>query len=91
LSQVILDLGVFIASVYPETLTLQAKGLLRQLEEAQIVLHAPTLLRYELVAVSRKAVYQARVTAQAGRIARDQLLTFDELLQTLYAKDQRGQ
>ena len=76
MSQVVLDSGIFIASVYLETLTTEAKGLLHQLQVAQVTLNAPTLLRYELVAVSRKAVYQARVTAEEGLIARDQLLSY---------------
>jgi len=76
LSQVVLDSGIFIASVYPETLTFEAKGLLHQLQEAQITLHAPTLLRYELIAVSRKAVYQKRITADEGQIARDQRMSY---------------
>ena len=63
MSQVVLDSGIFIASVYPETLTSQAKALLQQSQVAQVTLHAPTLLHYELIAVSRKAVYQGRVTA----------------------------
>ena len=71
-----LDSGIFIASVYPETLTSQAKALLQQLQAAQVTLHAPTLLHYELIAVSRKAVYQRRVTAEEGLIARDQLLSY---------------
>lgn len=76
MSQVVLDSGIFIASIYVETFTPQAKGLLQQLKEAKTVLNAPSLLRYELIAVSRKAVYQGRVTAEQGRIARDQLLTY---------------
>jgi len=71
-----LDSGIFIASVYVETLTAEAKGLLHQLQAAQVTLHAPNLLRYELIAVSRKAVYQGRVTAEEGKIARDQLLSY---------------
>ena len=76
MSQVMLDSGIFIASVYVETLTAEAKGLLHQLQAAQVTLHAPNLLRYELIAVSRKAVYQGRVTAEEGKIARDQLLSY---------------
>ncbi|MEO8396432.1 MAG: type II toxin-antitoxin system VapC family toxin [Chloroflexota bacterium] len=76
MSQVVLDSGIFIASVYPEILTAEAKGLLHQLQAAQVTLHAPTLLRYELIAVSRKAIYQGRITAEEGLIARDQLLSY---------------
>jgi len=47
-TSVILDSGILIASVYPETVTSQAKGLLKQLQVEQAPIHAPTLLRYEL-------------------------------------------
>jgi predicted nucleic acid-binding protein len=74
-----------------ETFTPQAKGLLQQLKVTKTVLNAPSLLRYELIAVSRKAVYQGRITAEQGRIARDQFLTYpvtlhfdDELLKRGY-------
>jgi len=69
-SLAVLDSGIFIASVFVEALTPQAKGLLQQLKNAKTVLNAPALLRYELIAVSRKAVYQGRVTSEQGRIAR---------------------
>ena len=76
MTEVVLDSGIFIAGIYPEALTVQAKGLLQQLQTEQAALHAPYLLRYELIAVSRKAVYQKRVTAEEGLIARDQLLSY---------------
>lgn len=76
MNRVVLDSGVLVASVYPETLTPQAKGLLKQLQAEQASLHAPILLRYELTAVSRKAVYRGRVTAEEGLIARDALLRY---------------
>ncbi|MEP7288713.1 MAG: type II toxin-antitoxin system VapC family toxin [Chloroflexota bacterium] len=76
MSQVVLDSGILIARVYVETLTAEATSLLMQLKDAQTQLNAPTLMRYELIAVSRKAVYQARVTAEEGLIARDQLLSY---------------
>lgn len=45
-----------------------------------MVLHSFALLRYELVAVSRKVVYQGRVTAEEGLLARDQLLSYPVML-----------
>ena len=76
MSDVILDSGVFIASLFLETLTSQAKQLIRQLEAQHSVLHAPTLLRYEFVAVSRKAVFKQRVSPQEGERIRDALLSY---------------
>ncbi len=84
MSLVVVDAGILIAAVYPETFTSQAKTLLKHLRKSQTALHAPTLLRYELIAVARKAVFQARITAEEGRIARDQLLSYPV---TLYMDD----
>jgi hypothetical protein len=50
--------------VFIETLTPQAKCRLKQLQTDRVVLNAPTLLRYECVAVVRKAGYQGRVTPE---------------------------
>lgn len=71
-----LDSGILIASVFPETLTPQARQLLKQWQTDNITLHAPTLLRYEVAAVSRKAVYQGRVTAEEGLRARNRLMSY---------------
>jgi predicted nucleic acid-binding protein len=76
LSQVVLDSGIFIASTFPEPLTIQAQELIAALQKDQATLYAPSLLRYELIAVSRKAVYQKRVTPEEGLIARDKLLSY---------------
>lgn len=76
MSVVVLDSGILIASVFLETFTLQAQHLIKQLRAEGVQLHAPSLLRYEMVAVSRKAVYRGRVTAEEGRRARDQLLRY---------------
>jgi predicted nucleic acid-binding protein len=61
-------------------LTLQASALLLQLQADNVTLHAPTLIRYEFVAVSRKAVYQKRVTATEGITARNQLMSYPLVL-----------
>jgi predicted nucleic acid-binding protein len=90
LSNVVLDAGVLIASVYPETLTRQASILLERLCEEDINLHAPYLLRYEVVAVSRKAVYQGRVTLDEGLRARDKLLSYPVTLHFDEALLKRG-
>lgn len=76
MSDIVLDSGIFIASVYPETFTQQAQQLIKRLNSEGAVLHAPYLLRYEMVAVSRKAVFQKRVTYDEGVRARDQLLNY---------------
>lgn len=76
MSDVVLDSGILVASVFPETLTTQAREFIKQLEKDNTTLHAPALLRYEVVAVSRKAVYQGRVTVAEGLAARERLLNY---------------
>lgn len=76
MSDIVLDSGIFIASVFPETLTPQAKQFIQQLQTDRITFHAPTLLRYEVIAVARKAVYQGRVTVEEGFRSRNQLLSY---------------
>jgi predicted nucleic acid-binding protein len=90
--ETVLDSGVFIASVFPETLTAQAKQLLQRLEREHVTLHAPTLLRYEMIAVTRKSVFHKRITAEEGEVIRDALLRYpvalhfdDNLLRRGYA------
>lgn len=86
MSEIVIDSGILIASVFPETLTSQAQHILKRLQADGVVIHAPNLLRYELVAVARKAVYQIRVTVEEGLRARDKMLSypvtlhFDDLL-----------
>jgi len=76
LSVIVLDSGIFIASVFPEVITPQAQQLIQQLRDDAAEFHAPLLLRYEFIAVSRKAVHRKRVTADEGIIARDRLLDY---------------
>lgn len=88
---IILDSSVYISSVFLEAFTPQAQKLLKQLSTDQIMLHAPILLRYEIIAVSRKAVYQNRATPEEALKARDKMLGYpiklhfdDELLKRAY-------
>lgn len=76
MSNVILDSGIYIASVFQESLSAQAQNLLHYFEQQQTTLHAPTLLRYELVAVCRKAVFRQRVSPEDGEAIRDKLLRY---------------
>lgn len=76
MTRVVLDSGILIASVFLETLTPNAKHLLKRLQADDVTLHAPTLLRYESVAVVRKAVYQKRVTPDEGARIRDAMLSY---------------
>jgi predicted nucleic acid-binding protein len=76
-THVIFDSGIFIASVFPdERLSLQATKIIDDFQESKISFAAPYLLAYELIAVTRKAVYQARITAEEGTRIRDILLRY---------------
>lgn len=76
MSDVVLDSGILIASVFTESFTAQAKQFLKQLQADGITCHAPYLLRYEVVAVSRKALYQKRITTEEGLRAVNSLLSY---------------
>lgn len=85
-SYAVLDSGILLATVQTEAYTQRAKALLKQLGEQDIQFAAPTLLRYELVAVTRKWVYRQLATPQEAQTALDTLLSypvelvFDEVL-----------
>ncbi|MBK8024112.1 MAG: type II toxin-antitoxin system VapC family toxin [Chloroflexi bacterium] len=67
--QVILDSGILIAAVFREQFTARARTLLQKLQADQSTLHAPILMRYELIAVCRKAVYRGRISISEGATA----------------------
>ncbi|MBK9125375.1 MAG: type II toxin-antitoxin system VapC family toxin [Chloroflexi bacterium] len=90
MSDIVLDSGIFIASVFPETLSPQAQQLIKYLQDENTTLHAPVLLRYEFVAVCRKAVFQGRVTVEEGLRARDRLLDYPITLHFNSALLKRG-
>lgn len=85
-SIVVVDSGILITGVFNEPLTARAKALLGYWQEQNFQLVAPTLFRYEVVAVARKAVFQSRITPEEGIQARDFMLQypvqthFDEIL-----------
>lgn len=85
-SYVVLDSGILLATVQTEQLTEHAKKLLRRLVNQSVQIAAPTLLRYELIAVTRKWVYRELTTSERAASALDILLSypielhFDEML-----------
>jgi predicted nucleic acid-binding protein len=60
---VVLDSGILLASILVEEHTEQSKALLSHWRAENIQIAAPTLFRYELVAVMRKNVYRATLSA----------------------------
>jgi predicted nucleic acid-binding protein len=89
-----LDSGTLLATVpiVPiETLTEHAKALLAHLKKEQTQIIAPTLMRYELVAVTRKWVYRDLITPEEAQRALNTLLHYpiinmidDDLLTRAY-------
>jgi predicted nucleic acid-binding protein len=89
-----LDSGTLLATVpiVPiEILTEHAKALLAHLKKEQTQIIAPTLMRYELVAVTRKWVYRDLITPEEAQRALNTLLHYpiinmidDDLLTRAY-------
>jgi predicted nucleic acid-binding protein len=73
---VVADSGIFIATALVETYSWQAEVLLRTWREQGVQVAAPTLFRYEIVAVMRKSVYRGHVSMAQGLNGRDALLEY---------------
>ena len=73
-SCVVSDSGIVLATVLVEPYSPQAKALLRLWHAQNVQLFAPTLFRYEIVAVVRKYVHRSIVTPDAGVRIRDTLM-----------------
>ncbi len=76
MSYAVLDSGILLATVQAETYTEHARALLKSLNAQEIQIAAPTLLRYELVAVARKWVYRGLTTPEKAQNALDTLLNY---------------
>jgi len=90
----IVDSGIFLASVQKERFGKEVDRLLASLREANFQLAAPTLLRYELIAVVRKNVYRKSIAPSDARVIQEAIneltdeITFfidDDLLKRGYA------
>lgn len=84
---VVVDSGIFLADLLPgEPLGVQARAIRHYWQQNDFQLAAPTLFRYELVAVIRKAVYQSRISSDKAQqlvtqaLAYPVTLYFDETL-----------
>jgi len=75
-AQVVVDSGILIAGVLREPITGKARTRLRQWKRERYQIVAPTLFRYELIAVMRKSVYQGRLTPAEALKGRDFLLEY---------------
>jgi predicted nucleic acid-binding protein len=59
--QVVVDASLVVASALLETFTPQAKAILTYWNTQQIEMIAPKLFQYEVISITRKAVYQRRI------------------------------
>jgi len=66
ISQIVIDSGVLVASVVEETYSKQADTLLTWIEAQNLIIVAPTLLRYEVVATLRKLTHRGTIKADDG-------------------------
>jgi predicted nucleic acid-binding protein len=73
-SWVVCDSGIILATVLIESSSAQAKALLGSWYDQNMQLAAPSLFRYEIVAVVRKYVHRGILTPDAGIRTRDLLL-----------------
>lgn len=79
-SYAVLDSGILLATVQNEQYTQHAKTLIARLAEDNVEIAAPSLLRYELVAVTRKWVYRKLATPQEARLALEVVLNYPVVL-----------
>jgi predicted nucleic acid-binding protein len=75
-SYVVLDSGILLKTVLNEEDSHQAKELLKKLAAQSLQIAAPVLLRYEMVAVTRKWVYRELTTAAKAQSALDTLFSY---------------
>jgi predicted nucleic acid-binding protein len=73
---IVLDSGILIARLIPEAISEKATAFMDQLERQQIQIVAPMLFRYEMVAVTRKALYQKRIDTSKALVSLDLALSY---------------
>lgn len=72
---VVTDSSILLATVLVETYSDAAESLIRSWSQNGLQIAAPTLLRYEMVAVVRKHVARGALNPQHGLEAREKLLS----------------
>ena len=89
-SMVVVDAGILVAGVLDEKVSAQARAILKHWEQRKTLFNAPALY-YEITAVTRKAVFQKRISPERGVVIRDNLLSIpiqlhmdDSLLKRAY-------
>jgi predicted nucleic acid-binding protein len=73
-SSIVCDASLVIAATLPEKYTNQARALLQRWEREQTQLAAPLLFHYEIISVTRRNVFQGRLSLAEGLDIRDRLL-----------------
>src|SRR5258705_6568289 len=90
-SWVVADSSIFLATVLQEGLTPKVRAIIKFWTATNVMLAAPSLFQYEIIAVLRKHVYQGRMSLQESIKGRDlllsqpiQLILDDDLLRRAY-------
>jgi predicted nucleic acid-binding protein len=73
---VVCDSSILIATVLDEKISDNVKAILNHWTHQSFQLAAPLLFRYEIIAVTRKAVHQKRIQPERGFAIRDDLLAY---------------
>lgn len=73
---VVVDSGILLSTVLIEKYTQNARSLVNEWDKNSVQLSAPILFQYEIVAVTRKSVYQNRLTLEEASRVRDRLLSY---------------
>lgn len=87
---IVVDSGILLKTVQIEEYTEMAKSLIADIGKSQIAVHAPTLFRYELVAVVRKWVYRNFISPQKAEAALSTVLEYSITLHFDEALLKRG-
>jgi predicted nucleic acid-binding protein len=74
-SWVVADASIFLASVLQESLTNKSRAIIKSWATTNLMLAAPSLFQYEIIAVLRKNVYQGRISLEESIKGRDILLS----------------
>jgi len=72
-SYVVLDSGIFLATVTTEQFTKQSEALIKDCIQNHVKFVAPVLLRYEIIAVTRKWIYRNLISHSSALMARYKL------------------
>ncbi len=86
-SSIVVDSSVFLATVIPDPLRRNAMNLIYHIERRNVQIIAPTLFRYELVAVLRKQSGRGVITPRQAETGLDIMLKHTQKMQFVIDND----